>query len=233
LNLDGLVYTRFAARPTDAKSRLEWIDRQPANRFRPQPYQQLAKVLREAGDNVGARRVLVAMENSRRKHGNLKWWSWLWRWVLRVTIGYGYRPWYALIWALLFVTLGSVLFWRHATLITPLDKATYEQMFPSHGRSTGNAPDSYQTFSPVVYSLDTFLPIINFGQKDRWMPNPHDGSQLKPRWQWLAKRTPGWITSGWLTTGWLLRLYLWIHIAAGWLLTTLFVAGFTSIVRNE
>jgi hypothetical protein len=197
--------------------------------FRPQPYQQLAKVLREAGDNVGARRVLVAMENSRRKYGKLKWWSWLWRWVLRFTISYVYRPWYALIWALLFISLGSTLFWRNSALITPSDKETYEKMNFVQCSNTANLPDYYQAFSPVVYAIDTFFPIINFGQKDHWMPNP----RKPPSRPWLAKLTPGWITSGGLTTGWLLRFYLWFHIAAGWILGTLFVAGFTSIVRNE
>jgi sRNA-binding regulator protein Hfq len=226
LNLDGFLYTRIGAGPTDAKSRLCWLARQPPARFTPQPYQQLAKVLREAGDNVGARRVLIAMENLRRKHGNLNL-QWLWRWVLRLTIGYGYRPWYALIWALVFVALGSGLFWRYSALITPSDKATYEEMHLASGNCTADAPDYYQSFSPVVYSLDVFLPIINFGQKDRWMPNAHCGSTLKLPWAWLAKLIPGWMTAGWL-----LRLYLWLHIGLGWLLTTLFVAGLTPIVRS-
>jgi hypothetical protein len=58
----------------------------------------------------------------------------------------------------------------------------------------------HQKFSAPVYTLDTFLPIINFGQKDKWMPNPHLG--------------------------------VWGHIGLGWLLTTLFVAGLTPIVRS-
>ena len=29
-----------------------------------------------------------------------------------------------------------------------------------------------------------------------------------------------------------LRVYLWVHIALGWLLTTLFVAGLTPLVRS-
>ncbi len=36
-----------------------------------------------------------------------------------------------------------------------------------------NRHGTYQKFSAPVYALDTFLPIINLGQKDRWMPNPH------------------------------------------------------------
>ena len=68
--LDGFSYARIGAGPTSAKKRLEWLARQPDG-FIPQPYRQLAKVLREAGDDAGARKVLIAMEDSRLKYGGL------------------------------------------------------------------------------------------------------------------------------------------------------------------
>ena len=95
--------------------------------------------------------------------------------------------------------------------MTPTDKEAY-QIFETHLPKEGchgDPPPYYKEFSPVVYSLDNFLPIINLGEKDHWMPNPHEGG-----------------------LGGFLRVYLWIHIALGWLLTTLFVAGLTPIVRS-
>jgi len=245
LSLNGLVYSRFGVSSTDATSRLKWLNLQnykvpswplwtkyrirramrrilhreydssepPWPVFRPQPFQQLAKVLREDGDNVGARRVLVAMENQRRKYGKLSFLTWLWRSILRVTIGYGYRPWYALLWGLAIVTVASLLFARGYSLnaVAPTDKEAY-QIFETHNpkqSNHGDLPAYYVEFSPVVYSLDNFLPIINLGEKDHWMPNPHEGG-----------------------FGEVLRIYLWVHISLGWLLTTLFVAGLTPIVRS-
>lgn len=213
LNLDGFVYTRIATDPTDAKSRLDWLARQPADQFTPQPYQQLAKVLREAGDNVGARQVLIAMENSRHEHGKLGALARRWHWVLWATIGYGYRPWQALCWGFGFVMLGFLLF-RHGYYegaITPSDKDAFSTFEVHHPKlHHGNPPPYYPRFSPLVYSLDAFLPIISFGQKDHWMPNPNIG-----RW------------------GYWLRVYQWIfHVGLGWVLTTLFVAGLTPIVRS-
>jgi hypothetical protein len=38
-------------------------------------------------------------------------------------------------------------------------------------------PPNYRTFNAFVYSLDSFLPIINLGLKELWMPGP----QLKSR----------------------------------------------------
>jgi len=216
LKLDGFAYTRIAEGLCEAESRLEWIRRQWPDdndvEFRPQPYQQLAKVLREAGDSVGARRVLIAMENSRRKYGKLRFFAWVWQWILRVGVGYGYRPWYALLWGVGVILLGTALFCHGyaAGEITPTDKEAYSsfETYPPKERH-GEPPLYYHKFSAPVYALDTFLPIINLGQKDRWMPNPHLG---------------GW--------GKYLRMYLWGHIGLGWLITTLFVAGLTPIVRS-
>ncbi len=190
--------------------------------FIPQPHQQLAKALREIGDNAGAKRVLIDMEDSRRKFGNLSFLSWIWRWLLKVVIGYGYRPAYALGWALLFIAIGSGLFWYNADLITPTDRVA--QFSASQFDAMARA--DYPAFSPVVYSLDAFLPIVSLGQKDRWAPNAYRGRVVHVP-LWLPFRVDEW-----LTTGWLLRLYLWVDIGLGWLLTTLFVAGLTPIVRS-
>lgn len=254
LDIDGLVYSRIVGGSANARTRLSWLRRQSSvepswfqrlkhatpfgehtsNRgsldwpqFKPQPHQQLARVLREAGDGAGARRVLIDLENSRRKYGHLNFFAWLWQWVLHVIIGYGYRPWYALLWAILVVATGSVLFWRGVGLITPTDMEAARETHYKGGICAVVVPDYYQPFSPVVYSLDSFLPIINLGQKDRWMPNPHCGRVWKPSVTWLARAVPES-----LTLGWFLRLYLWIHVGLGWLLTTLFVAGLTPIIRN-
>ncbi len=71
----------------------------PAHVFATQPYLQLAKVLREAGDDPGATQVLIGMERDRHRYGEHSGWRllWpfyrLWGWILDVTVGYGYRPW--------------------------------------------------------------------------------------------------------------------------------------------
>jgi hypothetical protein len=59
LILDGLSYQRLP----DTRSRLRWLALQPE--YHPQPYRQLAKVLREQGDEQGAIAVLVASEDLR------------------------------------------------------------------------------------------------------------------------------------------------------------------------
>ncbi|WP_309665032.1 hypothetical protein [Tabrizicola sp.] len=66
LLLDGFTYDRIVAASTDAKDRLPWLERGSTidGQFRPQPYTQLAKVLRQMGHHRDARLVLA--EQARR-----------------------------------------------------------------------------------------------------------------------------------------------------------------------
>jgi hypothetical protein len=69
--------------------------------------------------------------------------------------------------------------------------------------------DPAAPFQPFVYSLDTLAPIIDLGQEATWAP---DG----------AKRWGDWV-----------QRYLWLHIALGWIVTTLAVAALTGLVRRD
>jgi hypothetical protein len=85
LDLDEFTYTAIPDGPMDAHRRMRWLARQTAlpldsllepsavtpKPFRPKPYQQLAKVLRESGRETDATRILIAKEVARRKHGGL------------------------------------------------------------------------------------------------------------------------------------------------------------------
>lgn len=65
LSLDGFTYDRISGSFTDAPQRLEWLKRGTVwdGEFRPQPYVQLAKVLRAMGHDRAARKTLIAMES--------------------------------------------------------------------------------------------------------------------------------------------------------------------------
>ena len=209
LFIDGFVYGHFlGSSPRDAKMRLRWLERQYP--FTPKPYRQLAKVLREAGDDSGWRKVLFEMERRRRHVEDRNWYTRLWGWVLRLTIGYGIYPLRAFGWLLLLWALGWGFF-RHGYFsgaVTPTEKDAY-YFFRDHGW----APNYYQRFTASIYSLDNSLPFVNLGQKDHWRPDPN------PR------------TSPRLST--FLRVFHRAQILLGWLLATLFVAGVTGVVRKE
>jgi hypothetical protein len=76
---------------------------------------------------------------------------------------------------------------------------------------------SSQPFSPLAYSVDAFLPILNLHQEDYWLPNATKNSDA----YWC-----------YFQCGRVLRWYLWFHIGIGWIFTTLFVAGLSGLIRK-
>lgn len=67
-HLVGLTYDNLVG-PLDGEMRLAWLltGAKPNGVFHPQPYQQLAKVLRASGHRAEARAVLIAMERERHR----------------------------------------------------------------------------------------------------------------------------------------------------------------------
>jgi hypothetical protein len=228
--LDDFVYTTYTGPALDAKTRRHLLDKwletrtlagQGKRPFRPQPHSQQAKVLRELGQESEAKQVLRAKERARRTHGNLSKPSWMWNLLLEFTIGYGYQPWLALIWAGIFVVVGGILFGMgyHRGIVIPTKAEAYQT-----GTKTKQEAAFYPAFNRWFYALDTFVPIINFGQKDYW------GTQS-------SCNKPGWIRGGGVRLCIqgvrVLYLYQCLHIVVGWGLITLVVVGFTSLVRKE
>jgi hypothetical protein len=195
LDLEGFVYSRFAGGLIDVDQRLKWLKRQGSD-FRPQPYEQLASVLRANGDDRGARRVLTAMENDRWRNGKEGNFERLWMLVLWVAVGYGYALWHALLIIGGFVILGWVLFSRgyRRGLIIPTHAA--DELL-------------YQPFNAFIYSLETFLPIVDLYQSKHWLPE-----------------------AGRSTSARYLRIYLWIHTLMGWFFTAMLIAGVTGLVQR-
>jgi len=244
LFLNGFVYERISAGPTDAVSRINWLARQKVQE--PQPFRRLAQVLKELGDEDGARRVLVEMERRRRAE---EWSSP----ILRLTTGYGYHPLWALWWLGGLSLLGWIIFRRGqlAKTITPTDEVAYQSQ-----ETHGHPPPHYPRFSPMIYSLENSLPLVKLGQADRWQPDPNSRTTVLPLEKWLSDlihRSRSWVVPTGLQ--WIrafvelclkgmsyisratrspvfLRWFLWAQILLGWILATLFAAGITGIVQK-
>jgi hypothetical protein len=219
LNLDGFTYEKIAnGSPVKGSDRLNWIRRQNLEAsFSPQPYEQAARVLRASGHDQAATEVLIGKQEDLRQYGDLSRIGWFWNWFLGHTIAHGYKPHYALYWAAGFIAAGTTLFGvgygQDPRLISPANVAPFEA-------APATAPqlsENYPKFNALVYSLDVFMPIVDFYQKSYWLPNANRGAE---------------IPLVFLKTGALLRWYFWLHIVAGWVLTSLWVAGFTGLVRR-
>jgi hypothetical protein len=107
--LDGLTYRGLPS----GVAPLEWLrmlrTRMPA--YVPQPYRMLVAAAQAAGDDHLARRVLIGQRKEQLASGSVGTAERLWGWVTGLTLGYGYRPWKALIALLLVIVASALMHW--------------------------------------------------------------------------------------------------------------------------
>ena len=230
--ISGFTYDRFeqpqgsaAARTWDHAARCAWLSHQAA--YDAGPYEQAARVFREHGYTAGAEEILIAQ----RKHARraMTGPGALFRRAVDVaystTVGYGYRP-RRVLWllaALLIMVIVSLeIPAAQATMrATTSAGAVYSTHGPVGGSTAGNAlvpgppPHSdacgdgqIRCFNPVLYAIDTVIPLVSLDQRSTWYPDPHvrDGAFMQ----------------GWLNAATLL----------GWLLSSIFVLSLARLSRS-
>jgi hypothetical protein len=171
LTLDGFVYGRISTGAKDKNIGLKWIALQyedgDSAKFTPQPYLQLAQVLRQEGDDGGAKDVLEAMED--RRHKSKSALESGWGFILKGVIGYGYRSGRAFLWLLGIWLIGFVLFWAGYCQggMEPTDTAACKIFVEQNRRIK---PDGYVAFHASLYSLENAFPAVRLGQSDKWVP---------------------------------------------------------------
>jgi len=216
LFLEGLVYEEIDHQsPRSAMERLDWLQRMPNDQFLPQPYEQLAKWFQKTGHDSEARAVRIAKEEKRREHFTRKR-DKLWWWVKKWSIGYGYKPYYALGWLGLLVLAGWLVFVVGNKGMTQSVSYNLKAVDPSNATATLVASD-YPTFRPFVYSVDVALPIVDLQQERYWMPNSHHKGADVP-----------WYESGWWLWG-----VNWMEVLLGWFFASMGIAGATGIIRKD
>jgi hypothetical protein len=227
---DGFVYERISDAPPedditgepvthspkDAGTRLRWLDRQ--RQFTPQPYRQLAKVLRESGDEEGAKEVLFQMKQ-RGRRGLLTW-------VWEGAAGYGVYPEWAAWELLALIAFSTLIFWRakRVGLMVPTDRQAYDddkKLLPHYPR-----------FNPLIYVIESCVPLLKLGMADRWQadpsqPTPSLSSSTRRWWTDLLERSRVHLS----TRASRLRCFRWFIVIAGWLLTVLFLAAVTNMLK--
>lgn len=227
LILEGLVYDKIDNdSPLDSQSRLQWLELQSSDDFSPQPYEQLAKVMKDSGHESAATDVLIRKQDNLRTHGKLSWWDWSWNFLLGHTIAHGYRPHQVLVFGLVVVFVGTIMFslgspnWGASDIMSPAQVRPFSSSLTPTTFQQEEISSNYPAFNPLIYSLDTFVPIIDLHQQKYWLPNANNEAEL-PLNSFMIR-----------VSGCYLRWYLWLHITVGWIVTSLWVAGFTGLVRR-
>ena len=278
LALDGFVYDRLAgSAPT--KNRLAWLDKQSKSHagldgmgkeFRPQPWQQLQKVLREMGHIEDARQVAIKFEDRLHKANLIgqtpeDWCKpkvWLYRkisrrfhWLFGWLIGYGYRP-LGLLFKMFVVWLVcGVIYWGAAVYgnngngvfapSNPLvfqnpdydvckadkDEAKFQlNKFDCSTPSTQGAGNwylcstlraEYTGFSPLAYSLDLILPLVDLQQENDWSPMiPTPKNSIIDEFSAFSLKH-------------FTRLVMWFEILFGWIASLLLVAVVSGLTKRR
>jgi hypothetical protein len=133
-------------------------------------------------------------------------------------IGYGHRPWRALIMSIIVIAAGTVVF--EVGRAKKIIKATklVEQVVPKGSSEESEVTPDYPGFNSWVYSLDMFVPLVDLRQAAYWLPSTEDSGEAKE----------GHMTIRVIA----LRLYMWFHILAGWVLSSLLVVGLSGLVKR-
>jgi hypothetical protein len=233
---DGLHYDRIIG-PTDAVSRIAWLEKQRPSHltsdFRPQPWEQLIKVLREMGHPYDASEVAIAKQEQMRKAGVIRGGvRGAMHWLYGKIAGYGYRPIWTVYW-MIWVWLGCAFFFQvggsygYMGPTTPLlnnpELAAKLNATCGHRRETDKTvwtqcpdmPPEYTTFQPLTYSLDLILPLVNLQQEADWAPIVSVASGES------------------MGYGVFLRALLWFEILFGWAASLVLVAVLGRLVEKD
>ena len=220
LELDGFTYGHIAGGAGDVEQRLAWICRQ--TKFVPQPYRQLAKILKDEGNEPSSRRVGYEMARNRAKiekgliRSGINIITWL-------TVGYGYYPGLALAWLLDLFLIGFYIYYSafYAGLVVPTKKEAYQSF--TNPATRGSLPSEYERFHASLYSLENSLPVLKFGQADSWQPDPSERS---------SSSSGPTAVKPWISPSFLQR-FRWVQISLGWLFGTMGLGAISGIVRKE
>ncbi len=210
IDLDGFTYGSFAgASSLKVEERKAWLKRQRpthlCEEFKPQPFEQLVKVLRAMGHVKDAREIAIFKEEKQLRRPtrifgkDRVWyanpWNWL-RWFgLELALGHGYRP-QRILGAALAVWIAAAWFFSIAAdhgVMAPSNPIVFlnYRLDACHSNWTrcdaAIMQNEYTTFQPTIYALDVMLPLVSLGQEMAWSPmvKPWDIVGI-PVWRWLA-----------------------------------------------
>jgi adhesin HecA-like repeat protein len=160
LTLGGLRYTTLHA--ADSREWLHLVIHHTRD-YRPQPYQQLATVLRARGQFSAAREVLIAQQRDLYRRGDLGGWlarraHWLWG----VLAGYGYRS--ARVLTAVLLVLGVAGGLGVAAGHTPLGPG---QFVATRSAQTAAAHPACSLVEQIGAGIDRSLPVAATGIGER------------------------------------------------------------------
>ncbi|MDW8313021.1 MAG: hypothetical protein RMK02_09840 [Burkholderiales bacterium] len=269
--LDGFRYRAFGGEAeTDAQARIKWLRKQPKahlgeasekNSFRPQPWRQLQRVLREMGHEAEARAVGIAFEEQRRRAGLIgrtpqgtpRWIAAPTRFVARslhaafgLLAGYGYRPLRLLAIAVCTWLICALVYWSAALppwhAIGPSDPLVFQN--PRYAECVpGSAAAAEAQQRGVAHAGNWFLCKALPGEYPTFSPLADSLDVFLPLVELGQERAWGPLVPTpqadpvreffAVSVGHAVRLLVWLETLFGWVVSLLFVAIVTGLARRS
>lgn len=203
LDLDGFIYSTLSPDGADLPRWLVWL-RQQTPAYAAQPYQQLATIYRAMGDEAAARKVLIAQQDdllARGKLGGRRVRAW--HRFKRISVGYGYQSWRALVGLIVVMILALALGLAAGRISTSTG-----QYVATRTSEVGHPQTACSTIEQLGLGLEVALPAIHTGITNQC--NFDTVSHI----------------------GQVLTALSWLLQVAAWAFATLVIAGYTGLIRK-
>ncbi|MFW2554170.1 hypothetical protein [Aliarcobacter butzleri] len=238
IDLDGLVYEHLNVENLNYKTLVDLLNKKPKEQtFKPQPYKQMAKVLRNMGYKEDADDIMIKYNDNIRKEDCRLFISIL-KWIYAKTAGYGYKPMSVIKWMSIVWLLCSLFYWNASKVgvFAPNNPLVFQKKdcYQCNVNSDGtpwtdffnyskynssnnwvlneNLDGEYTTFNPFWYSLDVILPIVDLQVEKDW------GQYVSPN-DWTLNDFTRWL--------------MWFEILFGWTYSLILVAILSGLAKNE
>jgi len=186
--------------------------------FSHQPYLQMAKIMEKSGYERGAEYLRIRMNDKKRK-SNITFLQKTRLFFLKYLIGYGYKPFRVVYWAVPIWLLGVLLFSSgyKNNQIKPPSRFAWTDSAPPYE----NLYEHYTVFNPWIYSLDVFLPFVSLGQQEHWKPNSYQTCKISSK------------SGVFKLSGRILLTFVYIEILLGWFLASMLAIGISGLVKQK
>lgn len=235
--LDGLEYNHLSGKNSDFLTFKGELRK--TKEFKPQPYKQLAKVLRKMGHNKDADEIMIEYNKIITKKTHNKFTKIL-KQIYGFTAGYGYKPMRVfgtmlIIWlicSLFYFNGANVAVFSPSNALVFQKKIEYQCIVDNNGTlfldkfnwkkynqynnwtKSEKLEGEYTTFQPFLYSLDLIIPLVDLRMDKDW------GVFISP-------------INNEFTLNDLTRWVIRFEILFGWIYSLILVAILSGLAKNE
>ena len=239
--LDGCVFRRLVNCESNLRIRQRILESQIVEDlsadFKPQPWEQMIRVLREMGHVSTASALAIEKQENLRRAGKVKWPRI--HAVFGHFTGYGYKPSRALVWLSVVLIISALLYetgYRHGVIVPAKAvlqthvanlKCELGAMDMKPGCYVGPMPSS--NFSALMYSADYLFPFIDFQQRKEWSPAVIIATDRVAG----ASTTVTYASTQESLFGRFMRILTWLETIVGWIATGVLAAIVGGLIKRD